>query len=64
MILFEFETKAFSEFIWFPGKLNPADVGTKFDSPLNTAVKLMLHSSIIPLDFTNAEACESNRPIG
>lgn len=39
VIRYDFETQPVSEFFWIHRKLNPANIGTKFDSPLITAVK-------------------------
>lgn len=48
---YEFETQAVSIFTWIPGKLYIADVGAKFDRPLNFAVSVMLKSSPSPFHF-------------
>lgn len=62
VIRYEFETKAVSKIV--PGKLNFADIGTKFDSPLNDAVLRLLQSSTLPFDFENCESRGSDRSLG
>lgn len=51
VIRYKFENQAVSQFIWNPGSLNPADIGTKFDSQLNMAVVQILQSLMIPFNF-------------
>lgn len=64
VIRFEFETRNVSRIIWIPGKTNPADIGTKFDSPLTDAVAQLLATGKFPLHLENLETCASNRSLG
>lgn len=64
VIHFEFGTKTVSEFVWIPGKLNIANAGTKFDSPLVPSAQQLLQSSTLRFDFCKAEFARSDRPFG
>lgn len=64
VIRFEFEVKNITEVMWIPGKLNPADVGTKFDSPLIPAVSQLLSTGLLPFSVDEAESCASDRSLG
>lgn len=64
VIRFEFETMAVNTMVWIPGKCNPADPGTKRDSPLAEVLQLMLFTGKIPLSFEEIESTSSNRSLG
>lgn len=42
MVRFDFETGNIDEVVWIPGSVNPADPGTKLNSPLTTSLQLAL----------------------
>lgn len=52
-----------TELVWILGKWNPADIETKFDSSLTSALRIMLLSSALPFDFDKAESRTLNRSL-
>ena len=64
MIRYYFETGVLSQVVWIPGKVNLADVGTKPDSPLTTALQHCLASGTLPFDFEKSEARSTDLPLG
>lgn len=64
LIRFEYETHSVNTVVWIPGKTNPADPGTKRDSPLTDVLRLMLYNGIIPIDFTGSQSRSSQRSLG
>lgn len=65
VIRYEFETRSRHEAVWIPEKLNLADYGTMFDSPLNSVLNQMLQTGRwLPFSFDNAESCPSDKPFG
>lgn len=64
VIRFEYETHAVDTVAWIPGRTNPADVGTKRDSPLCDALSLMLFTGKLSLDFNQAEFRSADRSLG
>lgn len=64
VIGFELEVRNVSKIIWIPGKLDPADARTKFDSPLTSVVAEMLSSGKILFTPSQSESCLSNRWLG
>lgn len=64
VIRYKSEVRNISQIVWIPGKLNPADVGTKFDSSLTPSVARMLSTGMIPFAFTESESCVSGRSLG
>ena len=63
-IRFEFAIENVSSMTWVPGKVNFADPGTKPDNPLIQALQLLLESSCLPFDFTDAITLSSNLSTG
>lgn len=60
---FYFET-SIDIFAWIPGALNPADVGTKLDSPLTEALILTLVTGIFQIDLTSCEISYRDKSYG
>ena len=50
--------------MWIPGKANLADPGTKRDSSLTEALKILLMTGKISLDLSEAEVRSTDRPLG
>ena len=40
--------------IWIPGKINPADVGTKQLCSLTQTVQILFESCTLPINFSEA----------
>ena len=64
VIRFEYETHAVNTVAWIPGKINPADVGTKSDSALTQTVQIMLYTGKLQQDFSNAEVRSADGSLG
>ena len=64
LIRFEYETHSVNTVVWIPGKSNPADPGTKRDSPLTDVLRLMLYTGVLPIDFTGSQSRSSQRSLG
>ena len=64
LIRFEYETHSVNTVVWIPGKCNPADPGTKRDSPLTDVLRLMLYTGVIPIEFTGSQSRSSQRSLG
>eukprot|EP00178_Gracilaria_changii_P001336 TRINITY_DN1187_c0_g1_i1.p1 TRINITY_DN1187_c0_g1~~TRINITY_DN1187_c0_g1_i1.p1 ORF type:complete len:639 (-),score=88.06 TRINITY_DN1187_c0_g1_i1:5196-7112(-) len=64
VIRYEFETYQVSRMSWIPGKLNFADPLTKLDSPLCSALELLLFKGEIPIDTSSCQHRSSNRSTG
>lgn len=61
---YEFEGRTVAKVIWVPGKLNPADIRTKFDNPITSAVSQLLINGFIPFSQDKPESCSSDRSYG
>lgn len=48
VIRYEFEIRNVVKVVWIPGRSNPADIGTKFDSSLIFVVTQMISDGTIP----------------
>lgn len=59
-----FRQKHVDSVVWIPGKSNLADPGTKQDSPLSEALKILLSIGKIPIDMSAAEIRSPNSPLG
>jgi len=64
VIRYEFETKHVSYMTWIPGRINPADVLTKKDSPMVDPLQLMLFSGKLPIDFSAGKTRDSTQSTG
>ena len=64
LIRFEYETHSVNTVVWIPGKTNPADPGTKRDSPLTEVLRLMLYTGQIQIPFTGSQTRSSYRSLG
>ena len=51
LIRYYFETKQVDSIIWVPGSANFAGPLTKNDSPLSTALQLLLYQGYLPSKF-------------
>ena len=60
LIRFEFETRTVSRMIWLPGKSNFADPLTKLNSPISSALQLMMFSGALPCDFNDVLVRDSD----
>lgn len=56
IIRYEYEIGAIRNIVWIPGSTSPADPATKKDIALTYAVKLMMHSGVIPFYFSKADS--------
>ena len=64
VIRFEYEVGNVDIMCWLPGSVNPADPGTKTDSPLTQALQLLMHSGTIPHDLSRHETRRFDRSLG
>ena len=64
VIKYEFESKNVSYMTWITGKLNPADVVTKKDSPMVKLLQLILFDGLVPIDFTGSLTRDSEQSTG
>ena len=64
LIRYEFEKKQVSKMIWVPGSTNLADPVTKPNSPLCSALQLLLFEGEIPICFDQAEVRDSSAQTG
>lgn len=51
-------------FGWIRGSCNPADVGTKLNSPLVETYALTAATGVIHFDLTSMEVAQRDRPLG
>lgn len=55
IISYEFETGFVTNIVWIRGSTNPADPAPEQDSALAETLCVMLHSGILPVDFSKAK---------
>ena len=64
VIRFEYEVGNVDVMCWLPGSVNPADPGTKTNSPLIQVLQLLMHSGSIPHDLSRHETRSFDRSLG
>lgn len=64
VLRFEVDVKNVSKVAWIPGKLNPADIGTKLDSQLTLVIAQMLATGRIPFSTDRTISCSSDDSLG
>lgn len=64
VIGFEFDIENITKIVWIPGKLNPADVGKKFDSPLIPGVSQLLSTGLFPFSVNEIKSRASDSCLG
>lgn len=63
VILHAFDRGSVSKIVWISDQANLSDPDTKSYSPLNDALRLMIHDGAIPFSFPSAESSFSYRPL-